>query len=181
MAKKVNETRLILAEGNAGIAVRQMQRRLTDLRYLAEENGGSYDAITTAAVAAFQSANNLPMTGVADPKTLEVLYGDYCISAGAVAGKTVSGTATDEAPAATDANTTLQVEAVAPQEPQITIPLSKAKQLYELYRNVEFADAHYRTCQSDNFRIHLQGVYKAGKISKAFDALAAAIDAEEGA
>ena len=179
MAKKEKETQLILADGNSGLAVRQMQRRLKDLRYLAEENGGQYDALTTAAVAAFQSANNLPMTGVADPKTLEVLYGDYCLSAGTLAGETMNGTTTDEAPAATDAIATVQAEPVALPDPQVTIPLAQAKQLYELYRNVEFADAHFRACQSQNFRIHVQGVYMAGKIEKAFAALAAAISAEE--
>lgn len=55
----------------------------------------------------------------------------------------------------------------------ITLTKEEARQLYSLYENVELADAHFHTCQSHQFRQHLQGVYKAENVSRAFAKLAA--------
>lgn len=54
---------------------------------------------------------------------------------------------------------------------QIVLDLDDAKRLYELYHNVEAADAHFQTCQSTNFRQHIQSVYKAANIRAAFEKL----------
>lgn len=57
----------------------------------------------------------------------------------------------------------------------ITIPRAVAEQLYELYNNVSAADAHYKRCQSDNFRMHIKGVYQSKAIDEAFAALKEAL------
>lgn len=61
----------------------------------------------------------------------------------------------------------------------ITIPRSVAEQLYELYHNVESADAHYKRCQSDNFRVHVKSVYQSKAIENAFADLKNALDSAE--
>lgn len=58
----------------------------------------------------------------------------------------------------------------------ITISRAVAEQLYDLYNNVSAADAHYQRCQSDNFRLHVQSVYKNAGVSGAFEALKQKID-----
>lgn len=63
----------------------------------------------------------------------------------------------------------------------ISLTIDEAKKILELYRNIESADAHYRTCQAQNFRAHVQSTYKAPNISAAFEALKASVKAfEEG-
>lgn len=62
----------------------------------------------------------------------------------------------------------------------IAIPLNVAEKLYELYMNVELADAHFHSCQSPNFRQHVQSVYKAANIKSAFDKLKSEIDSVKG-
>lgn len=54
---------------------------------------------------------------------------------------------------------------------EIVLDLNDAKRLYELYQNVEAADAHFQRCQSDSFRQHVQSVYKAANIRAAFERL----------
>lgn len=61
----------------------------------------------------------------------------------------------------------------------ITIPRNTAQQLYELYNNVVAADAHYKRCQSDNFRVHIKAVYQSEAVANAFDQLKARMDAAE--
>lgn len=61
----------------------------------------------------------------------------------------------------------------------ITITRAEAEQLYELYKNVAAADNHYKRCQSDHFRLHVQGAYTNGKIKGAFESLRARLDAPE--
>lgn len=68
----------------------------------------------------------------------------------------------------------------APVNPVVTLDLADAEKLYELYRNVELADVHFHTCQSGNFRQHVQGVYRAANVKNAYDKLKAAIDATKG-
>ena len=63
----------------------------------------------------------------------------------------------------------------------MTISITKecAEKLFDLYANVEAADAHYKRCQSDNFRIHVQSVYKNAGVAAAFAELKSQIDAGE--
>lgn len=58
----------------------------------------------------------------------------------------------------------------------ITISRAVAEQLYDLYNNVSAADAHYQRCQSDNFRVHVKGVYQNKGIENAFAELRQKID-----
>lgn len=60
----------------------------------------------------------------------------------------------------------------------ITIDKAMAEQLYDLYHNVEAADAHYKRCQSDNFRVHIKSVYQNEGVRQAFESLRAKIDSE---
>jgi len=62
----------------------------------------------------------------------------------------------------------------------VIISVNDAEKIYDLFFNVESADAHFHTCQSVNFRQHVQSVYKAPNISKAFEALKTAIDKAKG-
>ena len=61
----------------------------------------------------------------------------------------------------------------------ITISREVAKQLYDLYNNVSAADAHYKRCQSDNFRVHIKAVYQSMAIESAYAELKAALDEAE--
>lgn len=54
--------------------VMKMQKRLSELGYLAEEYDGYYGSVTEAAVKAFQKAGGIKETGKADAKTLAALY-----------------------------------------------------------------------------------------------------------
>lgn len=58
----------------------------------------------------------------------------------------------------------------------ITIDLKTAERIYDLYRNCEAADTAYKSCQSTQFRAHLQGVYKAPNVEKAFNELQSLIE-----
>lgn len=62
----------------------------------------------------------------------------------------------------------------------VTIPVATANYLYDLYRNIESADAHFHRCQSDNFRQHVVSVYNAANVRNAFSLLKSAIDKEKG-
>ena len=63
--------------------------------------------------------------------------------------------------------------------PKISLDKKVAEQLYELFHNVEVADSHYKRCQSDQFRMHVQSVYKNAGVNDAFEALRTAIDAAD--
>ena len=58
----------------------------------------------------------------------------------------------------------------------IIIPRAEAEKIYELFNNVAAADAHYQRCQSDNFRQHVQSVYRNPRITGAFEALKRRLD-----
>lgn len=58
----------------------------------------------------------------------------------------------------------------------ISIDVKTAEQLYDLFHNVEAADAHYQRCQSDQFRVHIKAVYQNAGVSKAFETLRSLID-----
>lgn len=53
----------------------------------------------------------------------------------------------------------------------ITIDKATADALFDLFNNVEAADTHYKRCQSDEFRVHVQSVYKNPGVSGAFEKL----------
>ena len=62
----------------------------------------------------------------------------------------------------------------------ISVSVEDAEQIYSLFQNVELADVHFHTCQAVNFRQHVQSVYKAKNVAKAFENLKAAIVALKG-
>lgn len=67
------------------------------------------------------------------------------------------------------------------EQAQIVLGLENAELLYELYANAEAADAHFYSCQSQQYRQHMQSVYKAASISNAFSSLKTLIDAAKNA
>ena len=69
-----------LSIGDRGLRVTEMQQRLRDLGYLADDADGIFGVRTEAAVELFQSENDLSQTGVADSKTLRKLYSDSASS-----------------------------------------------------------------------------------------------------
>lgn len=70
---------------------------------------------------------------------------------------------------------------MAAKDTTITITKKQAEQLFDLYNNVYAADSHYKRCQSDQFRVHVQSVYKHDGVREAFESLRAKIDAAEAA
>lgn len=62
----------------------------------------------------------------------------------------------------------------------VTLPLEDAEQLYELFKAVQEADAHFHTCQAVNFRDFVKTVYRAQRVSAAFAGLKAQIDQTKG-
>ncbi len=62
-----------MAEGDWGLEVEDIQRRLLELGYFTDSVDGQFGPITKEAVIAFQAANHLPANGVIDQKTREVL------------------------------------------------------------------------------------------------------------
>ena len=77
------------------------------------------------------------------------------------------------------ANTTATAAASAVEMPvpaTVSITVDDAEQLYELFKGIEAADSHFHTCQSVNFRDHIKAVYKARKVSAAFEGLKQQID-----
>ena len=61
----------------------------------------------------------------------------------------------------------------------ISITREQAEKIMELYTNIEAADAHYQRCQSDYFRLHVQGCYKSQPIAEAFGAVKVKLEAPE--
>lgn len=53
----------------------------------------------------------------------------------------------------------------------VTLTKAEASVLMSLYNSVEAADAHYKTCQSELFRSHVQMCYKSPTVSGAYDSL----------
>ena len=60
--------------GDRGEAVRKLQRRLTELKYLNDKIDGVYGKNTKKAVERFQYYNGLSVDGIAGPATLTLLY-----------------------------------------------------------------------------------------------------------
>ncbi|MBR5345450.1 MAG: von Willebrand factor type A domain-containing protein [Clostridia bacterium] len=66
----------IWQRGDNGDEVSRIQARLQELGYLDNDPTGTFDEATEAAILAFQGRNSLLKTGMADSKTLEVLFSD---------------------------------------------------------------------------------------------------------
>ena len=64
----------IWRRGDQGDRIREIQNRLIELKYLEGEATGVFDEATEEALIAFQRRNTLLATGMADAKTLEVLF-----------------------------------------------------------------------------------------------------------
>ena len=90
-----------LSEGSRGDAVKDMQARLIALGYLSDKADGIFGPKTKKAVIAFQSANGLTASGVADAQTLSALNG-----AGTASGSTAAPA--DSGSAAPASSTALQ-------------------------------------------------------------------------
>ena len=65
-----------LQYGDKGEAVEKVQSRLLELGYFTGSVGGNYLDLTKSAVAAFQSAAKLNVTGVVDAQTLAKMFAD---------------------------------------------------------------------------------------------------------
>ncbi len=64
----------IWRRGDQGDRIKEIQNRLIELKYLEGEATGVFDEATEEALTAFQQRNGLLATGMADGKTLEVLF-----------------------------------------------------------------------------------------------------------
>jgi peptidoglycan hydrolase-like protein with peptidoglycan-binding domain len=65
-----------LKHGDRGDDVRALQTRLKDVKYYSAKVTGNYLKVTEESVKKVQEAYGLPATGVADSKTLEIIFGD---------------------------------------------------------------------------------------------------------
>ena len=79
-----------LRSGDSGTDVKQLQENLIQLGYMSGKPDGKYGDTTTAAVKAFQKANNLKDDGTAGPETLKAIYSG---TAKAASGSTDSSAA----------------------------------------------------------------------------------------
>ena len=70
------ETVQIWKKGDTGEKVTEIQLRLKELGYLEGEATGSFDEATERALTEFQSWNGLLASGMADEKTMEVLFSE---------------------------------------------------------------------------------------------------------
>ena len=64
----------LLAHGDSGPEVRDLQARLVSIQWLFGDVSGSYDAATVAAVRGFQDKRGIPVTGEVDQRTLDRLH-----------------------------------------------------------------------------------------------------------
>ena len=65
------------ARGAKGEEVKPLQQRLKDLGYLTGAVDGDFGGGTERAVSAFQNQHKIPVTGIADVETQEILFSDY--------------------------------------------------------------------------------------------------------
>jgi peptidoglycan hydrolase-like protein with peptidoglycan-binding domain len=63
----------ILSPGGSGDTVRELQARLKQIGWFAEDVTGTYGPVTTAAVAGFQAKRDIPETGEVDQTTWDLL------------------------------------------------------------------------------------------------------------
>lgn len=66
----------VLAQGDTGVNVTQIQQQLNALGYYALEASGSFDRATETALRLFQMASGMPATGTADGDTIAALMSD---------------------------------------------------------------------------------------------------------
>ncbi len=64
----------ILAQGDKGDEVRELQARLKQLKWFNQRVTGNYGSVTASAVRGFQGKRGLPVTGDVDQETLDVLH-----------------------------------------------------------------------------------------------------------
>lgn len=81
----------VLAAGDEGDVVLELQVRLVELGYLSDVPTGQYDAATADAVKTFQSANNLPADGICDEATWALLFSDAAVNWSGGSGGTDNG------------------------------------------------------------------------------------------
>ena len=72
-----NNARKALTKGGSGPAVSSLQNRLISYGYLSGTADGQFDSKTDEALRLFQQAAGLPVTGIADRITRQVLFGKY--------------------------------------------------------------------------------------------------------
>ena len=70
----------IWKKGDSGERVAEIQSRLQELKYLNFAPTGSFDKVTEEALLAFQRNNGLLVTGMADEKTLQVLFSEEAVA-----------------------------------------------------------------------------------------------------
>jgi len=68
-----------LRQGSAGAEVSALQQRLLALGYNAKDADGSFGIGTCTAVMLFQIANSLPVTGIADARTMEKVNAENAV------------------------------------------------------------------------------------------------------
>jgi len=73
-APPIRQIPVILSEGDAGDAVRDLQARLVQIEWLYGDVTGTYDAATVEAVRGFQTKREIPVTGDVDRRTLDRLH-----------------------------------------------------------------------------------------------------------
>lgn len=61
----------------------------------------------------------------------------------------------------------------------LTIDEQTAKQLYELYRNCESADAYLHQCQNGLFRQQIKSCYTAQNVQRAFEIVGSFLERRE--
>lgn len=71
----VPRPKILLAPGQSGEDVRELQARLRQISWFFADPTGSYGAVTTAAVKGFQAKRGLPRTGTTDSFTWQKLVG----------------------------------------------------------------------------------------------------------
>ena len=71
----------IVMRGDQGERVTEIQARLRDLGYLAEDPTGVFDEATEQALISFQRRNGLLATGMADERTMSALFSDDAVPA----------------------------------------------------------------------------------------------------
>ena len=69
-----------LQKGSKGEEVVKLQNRLNELGYSVGKADGDFGNKTKSAIEQFQGDNGLDITGIADEKTLELLYSDNAVS-----------------------------------------------------------------------------------------------------
>ena len=70
-----------VSQGTQGIAAKRIQRRLATLNYLNDGADGIFGVNSVTALKAFQERNGLPVTGIADRQTQNLMFGENPVTA----------------------------------------------------------------------------------------------------